>query len=325
MQFKEAITAFILTKNSEKTIERTLRSLVPLQCGIIILDTGSTDKTVQCCLQYGCTVWYDTWNDDFSSARNKAIAYCSTPWILMIDSDEELSFFDKQFFERQIQIPTIGGFSVSIKNYLNDTKTAFTSHIYTRVFRNDIRIRFDGKIHEQISPSIYNASYSIVDSPIEISHYGYMENSEEKRKRNRQLLEIEYAQKGDDYIAYQLLLTYFADNNCEKVITIGVTLLQSKMLSDKQIELIRIRMAQSYLQKSNFSKMYEVLDHKFTDNDYDIFRKYLLVVHSMQVRDFRKAKMDLQYILSNFQPGMVTIAELKKLEKILNEIMGSLY
>lgn len=320
MQFKEAITAFILTKNSEKTIERTLKSLVPLQCGIVILDTGSTDKTVQCCLQYGCTVWYDSWKDNFSLARNTAIAYCSTPWLLMIDSDEELSFFDKYFFELHHQNQTIGGFSLTIKNYLNDSLTSFSKHTYTRIFRNNKLIRFEGKIHEQILPSILNAGYSIIDSAMEITHYGYMENSEEKRERNRQLLENEYAQSTDDYIAYQLVLTYFADKNMDLVISIGTKLLTSVELTTKQIELITIRIAQALLHQSKYEEMKHILSKTFSDREYEFFQKYLLVVWNMQVHNFIEAKTQLADLLSNFQEGMVSLEDLQKLHEVLKHV-----
>ncbi len=320
MQFKEAITAFILTKNSEKTIERTLNSLVPLQCGIVILDTGSTDKTVQCCLQYGCTVWYDSWKDDFSQARNIAIAYCSTPWLLMIDSDEELSLFDKEFFALHYKNQMIGGFSVTIKNYLNDSLTSFSKHTYTRIFRNDKRIRFEGKIHEQILPSIQNTGFSVIESPFEIIHYGYMENSLEKRQRNRQLLENEFKLSNDDYIAYQLVLTYFADKKMDLVISFGTKLLTSKELSIKQIEFIKIRIAQALLQQSKFEEMKLILNDTFTDKEYEFFRKYLCVVLNLQLRNFLDAKNQLSYLLSNFQEGMVTFEELHKLDSILQQV-----
>jgi len=320
MQFKEAITAFILTKNSEKTIERTLKSLVPLQCGIVILDTGSTDKTVQCCLQYGCTVWYDSWKDDFSQARNIAIAYCSTPWLLMIDSDEELSLFDKEFFALHYKNQMIGGFSVTIKNYLNDSLTSFSKHAYTRIFRNDKRIRFEGKIHEQILPSIQNTGFTVIESPFEIIHYGYMENSEEKRQRNRQLLENEFKQSDDDYIAYQLVLTYFADKKMDLVKSFGTKLLTSKELSIKQIEFIKIRIAQALLQQSKFEEMKHILIDTFTDKEYEFFRKYLWVVLNLQLRNFSDAKNQLSYLLSNFQEGMVTFEELHKLDSILQQV-----
>lgn len=320
MQYKEVLTAFIITKNSEKTIERTLRSIVPLGSRIVILDTGSTDKTVQCCLQYGCTVWYDTWKNDFSYSRNLAISYCSTPWLLMIDSDEELSIFDSTLFEQECQNPSIGGFSVRIKNYLNEVQTSFSHHTYTRVFRNDKNIRFEGKIHEQILPSLQRKGLQILDSETEITHYGYIENSAEKRERNSILLQKEFTETGDDYIAYQLLLTYFADKRIDEVLTLGASLIHSEHLTLKQKELLRIRLAQSYLFNSNFQKMKEVIESPFTDIEYEFFRKYLLVVHSLQVRNFSKAKIDLSYLLSNFQAGMVTIEELQELKKIVNLI-----
>lgn len=320
MQFKEAITAFILTKNSEKTIERTLNSLVPLQCGIVILDTGSTDKTVQCCLQYGCTVWYDSWKDDFSQARNIAIAYCSTPWLLMIDSDEELSLFDKEFFALHYKNQMVGGFSVTIKNYLNDSLTSFSKHTYTRIFRNDKRIRFEGKIHEQILPSIQNTGFTVIESPFEIIHYGYMENSQEKRQRNRMLLEKEYAISNDDYTAYQLVLTYFADKKMDLVITLGTKLLTSKELSIKQIEFIKIRIAQALLQQSKFDEMKHILNDKFTHKEYRFFQKYLVVVLNMQLRNYKDAKNQLEYLFTNFEEGMVTFEELQQLDRILQKV-----
>lgn len=320
MQFKEAITAFILTKNSEKTIERTLKSLVPLQCGIVILDTGSTDKTVQCCLRYGCTVWYDSWKDDFSQARNTAIAYCSTPWLLMIDSDEELSYFDKDFFEQHYKNQMVGGFSVTIKNYLNDSLTSFSKHTYTRVFRNNKRIRFEGKIHEQILPTIHNAGFTVIESPFEIIHYGYMENSEEKRQRNRLLLEKEYTNSNDDYIAYQLVLTYFADKKMDLVVSLGTKLLTSVELSTKQIEFIKIRIAQAFLYQSKFEEMRQILNETFSDKEYRFFQKYLVVVLNLQLRDFKDAKNQLAYLYANFQEGMVTFEELQQLDTILQKV-----
>jgi glycosyltransferase involved in cell wall biosynthesis len=282
MQFKEVISAFILTKNSEKTIERTLKSIVPFVGNIIILDTGSTDKTVQCCLQYGCTVWYDSWKQDFSYSRNLAKAYCNTPWLLMIDSDEELQHFDTQTFLEYYANSNIGGFSTTIVNYLDEQNETFSKHTYTRLFRNHKDIQFEGSIHEQIAHSIVQAGYEIIDSQTTIAHYGYKENSEEKRRRNLTLLENEYEKSNNDYTAYQLLLTYFANQDMKMVLHFGNKLQNSSDVTIKQRELIRLRMAQAYLQQSDFNAMEIVLQKEMSDSEYEFFRKYLLVVLLMQ-------------------------------------------
>lgn len=317
MQKKEVISAFILTKNSEKTIERTLKSIVPFVGNIIVLDTGSTDKTVQCCLQYGCTVWYDSWKEDFSYSRNLAKRYCKTPWLLMIDSDEELAYFDEQTFLDHYQNPLIGGISVTIINYLDEHNETFTKHTYSRLFRNHHQIVFEGSIHEQISPSIEREGFEIMPSSIEIAHYGYKENNEEKRHRNLMLLQNEFAKNQDDYLAYQLLQTYFADKNLQMVIQIGEKIRSSISLSLQQKELVTLRMGQALLQQSAFKEMKQLLTMEMTTAEYEFFRKYLVVVMNMQIHNFTQAKNDISYLRSNFQPGMVSMQEVMKLESIL--------
>ncbi len=314
---KEVVTAFILTKNSEKTIERTLRSIRPFVGSIIILDTGSTDKTIQCCLPFGCSIWYDSWKDDFSYTRNLALKYCSTPWILMIDSDEELLELDNEQFLNVVNNQKVGGISVSIKNFLNETNTSYSTHSYTRLFRNSPKIQFKGTIHEQINQSIVDAGLEIVPSTTEIGHYGYKENDQHKRERNEILLEKELEKTDDVYIEYQLLLTHFANQKFNKVIQKGKFLIHSVGLSYKQRELIRLRVAQSYLHFSQFPFMESILNERMVDTEYEFFRKYLNVILLLQLRNFEKAQLEILFLINNFNSGMVTIEELMKIEKLI--------
>ena len=88
------ITVIILTKNEEKNIQRFLESLQSMNCEIIILDTGSTDKTIEIASKYHCEIYHFDWINDFSAARNYASSLASNDWVLFIDCDEFVSDFN---------------------------------------------------------------------------------------------------------------------------------------------------------------------------------------------------------------------------------------
>ncbi|MBN1270668.1 MAG: glycosyltransferase [Candidatus Aminicenantes bacterium] len=88
---KENISACIITKNAEKTLERCLKSLKGIAEEIIIVDTGSTDNTLAVSRKYTNRFYKASFNRNFSEIRNKAAQYATNAWILALDADEYLS------------------------------------------------------------------------------------------------------------------------------------------------------------------------------------------------------------------------------------------
>ena len=84
------ITVTMIVRDSEKTLERALLSIKPLNPQIVILDTGSKDNTMSIAKKYTNFVFEKTWVDDFSVARNETLQYVSNDWIMYLDSDEWL-------------------------------------------------------------------------------------------------------------------------------------------------------------------------------------------------------------------------------------------
>ncbi|MEK7432479.1 MAG: glycosyltransferase, partial [Cyanobacteriota bacterium] len=85
------ISVCIITKNEEKYIEKCIESVYGIAYEIIILDTGSTDKTKEIVNKFDKVKLFETtWKNDFSSARNECISYVTGDWILSIDGDEIL-------------------------------------------------------------------------------------------------------------------------------------------------------------------------------------------------------------------------------------------
>ena len=92
----QMVTVVILTKNEEMTLSRCLEA-VPPGYTVIVLDSGSTDKTLEIAKNYDCVIHEHAW-EGYAQQRNYALEQCgiSTPWVLFIDADEvfPLRFFD---------------------------------------------------------------------------------------------------------------------------------------------------------------------------------------------------------------------------------------
>ena len=85
------ISVCLITKNEEKFLSDCLQSIREIADEIILVDTGSTDRTVEIAGAFGCRVIHHEWQNDFSLARNTGITAANGKWILCIDADERLS------------------------------------------------------------------------------------------------------------------------------------------------------------------------------------------------------------------------------------------
>ena len=93
---EKQLTIVILTKNEEKNLPRCLQA-IPEDYPVVILDSGSTDQTIEIAQKYGCKVFENRW-EGFAKQRNHALEHCGirTEWTLFVDADEiyPLSFYE---------------------------------------------------------------------------------------------------------------------------------------------------------------------------------------------------------------------------------------
>jgi len=184
---------------------------------MIIIDTGSTDQTIEICKRFGAKIYSYTWCDDFSLARNYGLNQCKKDWILWLDADEELDIthsskivnFLKTTSAKVIMLPVLNYFGSSIENI---NKNDYHIHYQPRLFKNHLNIKFENSIHETLNyPSqLTKADFSTLEVPIH--HYGYIdENVKQKNKsiRNLNLLKKELNKEQNNpwikfYIANEL-------------------------------------------------------------------------------------------------------------------------
>jgi len=172
----------MIVRNEEKRLADCLNSAKDAVEEIVIVDTGSTDRTVEIAKASGARVVPYPWNDDFSAARNFALEQVNSDWVLQLDADEALEADDLPQIREFIQRDDLDAVFVAIHNYERgpEGQRRTVVHAYPRLFRCRPGIRYQGIIHEFLTD--LNAT---AFSGIRIYHYGY-DCSEEELKVQRQ-------------------------------------------------------------------------------------------------------------------------------------------
>lgn len=197
------ISACLIVKNEEAVLEKCLASLQGIVDEIVVVDTGSTDRTMEIARRFGAVEGHFEWIKDFSAARNHALSLASGEWALWIDADEQLDPSCLAEFEKAVCRPHIGGFSIEIVNYLDEagTVTEFV-HSPTRLFRRIPGVAFSEPIHEQITPSLIALGLPWTPLPAaRIHHDGYREElvrSKDKVNRTLEMLEKAVSENPND-------------------------------------------------------------------------------------------------------------------------------
>lgn len=187
------ISACLIVKNEEKMLAGCLDSIKNIVREIIIVDTGSTDKTISIARDYGAKIFIQEWNDNFSQARNVSLSKATQPIILSIDADERLINPELLFDILSKSSENTGGWLINITSESvreNNQKDIFSANL-VRLFLNHPGIRYNGIIHEQIHESILEHGFKIIETPLQIKHLGYDQAHillNEKQERNLYLL-----------------------------------------------------------------------------------------------------------------------------------------
>ncbi|MBN1076770.1 glycosyltransferase family 2 protein [Clostridium botulinum] len=204
----------MMVKDEEKNLRRCLNSVKPLiEEGIaelIIVDTGSSDNTVDIVKEYTDKVYFHLWNNDFSSMRNMSISYARGEWIFILDADEEVENLDelrKVLLNEKIKDSNTLILEVKNIDTLKD-KNNIAYSPSTRIFKNDGQFKYIGAVHNQpvYKEPTYNTKVSLV-------HYGYVlgdkELMDKKFLRTTTILESELKKDPNNvYYLFQLGVSY---------------------------------------------------------------------------------------------------------------------
>ena len=211
-------TICIIAKNEESNIERCLRSVQDFDCEILVVDTGSTDRTKEIAKQYAAKVLDFEWINDFSAARNFSLSHASYDWVLILDCDEWVQSAEpERFMELARMYPSyVGRLTRKNLTYMDSEKQVYTDMVER--FFSKRYYHYEGTIHEQVTP-LSPRELIAFDIPLTVLHSGYVgtkEELEEKRIRNMTLLQKELEQNPDDpYLYFQIGQEYYCEDDYE--------------------------------------------------------------------------------------------------------------
>src|SRR4051812_2882976 len=186
------ITAAMIVCNEEANLGACLQSMQDVVDEVVVVDTGSTDDSMNIARSLGAHVYSEPWQDDFSEARNAALDRATGDWILYIDADERLRPARRADVVTLLEHAQEVAFRVVLRPFVGSTPCR-----EYRLWRNDPRIRFEGIIHEKVVPSIEVVGRAdgrgIGLCDLAIDHLGYEGDQLRKHTRNLPLLRAQLA------------------------------------------------------------------------------------------------------------------------------------
>lgn len=211
----------MMVKNEEKYLNDCLSALNPilktLNSELIIVDTGSTDKTVDIAKKYTEKVYFHKWNNNFSAMRNITLSYCSGDWFFCVDGDEILedsteiiNFFNSGEYKKYNTA------TISIKSFTNlDNMDNFSVFDSLRLFYKDKDFKFVNAVHNQ---PLFKEPIKHLN--VTCKHYGYIINDKKlmqnKFIRTSTILRKELEKDPDNiYYRHQLSVSYSMYNDHE--------------------------------------------------------------------------------------------------------------
>ncbi len=212
------ISVCIIAKNEENYISECLRRLSCYDWEIVVVDTGSTDRTVEIARTYTPNVRHFDWVNDFSAARNYSISIASNDYILAVDCDEYLQA-DEKTFETICNLPglislrqagMLSRLSPSAEFSASAESTPIVHERIARFFNRKFT-HYKGAIHEQLVAK-NGSALEFIPVPLSFYHIGYQSPDLKRAKalRNISLLEAELQSgSADPYLLFQLGQSYF--------------------------------------------------------------------------------------------------------------------
>lgn len=273
----------MMVKNEEELLPQCLESIKDVVDEIIVVDTGSEDRTVEIAELYGAQVYHHPWENNFSKHRNQSIDYATGDWFLIIDADEELNL--ESINSNHIK-KTLSGVSSTVHAVfatvidLNRSGLETARYKSARLFRNKVGVHYEGAVHNQVC---YDGEFK--NSDLQVFHYGYdldEEKMEQKFRRTTALLKKRIERNSEDYDAYFYLAnSYGMKKDLDKAIEYArksLDLLPDDLENRSLYQSSYFTLASCYLRKSDYPKSIRWALEGLEQNEMDVNLLYILTV-----------------------------------------------
>jgi len=207
-----SLSVCMIVRNEEHCLARALDSVKDLADELIVVDTGSTDRTKEIARTYTDKIFDFVWRDDFSAARNFSLSKASGDWILVLDADEVIAHEDHDTIRALLNqeyvayaFPQISyTHDITQYNYTplvmsNPLHKKYQQYVHSfsgyiscniiRLFRNHVNIRFVGAVHESVDASCREKG-EVLKTDLWIHHYQFERGADALREKQLRYLKI---------------------------------------------------------------------------------------------------------------------------------------
>lgn len=198
------IALVMIVRNEEENLPDCLESTLDAVDEMVIVDTGSCDRTVEIARRYTNKVYQYPWHNDFSAARNYALGQATSQWILCLDADERLDTTSGDLRSLIRNHAHCEAFFLPLHNLAADSPGGYSRFLVLRFFRNRPEYRFVGVIHEQV---VVNRPEVVGIAPAPVIWHKLLPARERRRKRGRNLALLQRATStdpGNPFLHYYL-------------------------------------------------------------------------------------------------------------------------
>jgi len=202
-----SISVAMIVKDESELLGGCLASIQGLADRVRIVDTGSSDNTIEIARQFKAEVTFFIWCDNFSAARNESLRGCKSDWILVLDADERVAPEDIPKIRALTDGAQIFCYRFTTRNYTNTTSVSefhrcspddpcaqgfagWYPSTKVRLFPNNVGARFEGRIHELVYASLEACGIRTIECEIPIHHYPYLKSPERILKKQEMYLDL---------------------------------------------------------------------------------------------------------------------------------------
>lgn len=197
------ISVCMIVKDEEDMLPGCLSAVAPYVDELIVVDTGSSDRTREIAQEHGARVFDFTWTGSFSDARNESLRHATSDWVLWLDADEHLVVEDGPRLRELARRTWVEGFQIAETHFIGAGDGSTVTHSPIRLFQRRPDYVWRGTVHEQVAWAMPSwLPGRIQHSNVRVDHYGYLASVVEDRSKVERNLELLMAQVAQERTAF---------------------------------------------------------------------------------------------------------------------------
>ena len=300
------ISLVLIVKNEEKDLPRCLDSFKDIVKEIVIVDTGSTDRTVEIAKSYGARVEFFEWTNDFAEARNVSLSFASCEWILRTDADEYIEEPEKA---KLLHCINSGVADIYLCPTVSKLKNGVQTVENVRLIKNNLGIIYHYPIHETVALSAAKLGLVQCLTNVEFLHSGYefVEEGSSERKTERNISVCsQYLEKHPEDFYVRLVRGLLLLNTPRKTDAIsdlerGVKDIPDDASPVKYMGLAYIALCQQYVfQKRDIDLINILLDAQVDFNVYSCMMQFIGQIYLFNRGDWKRANKIFDWTLKRY-------------------------